>query len=244
MIESVVEFKSSDLLPVIRAFCTLPQELRPTHFSFGESEPSRPIVDTESLVQALASAGSGPMLTGHKVEYSLGFFHGTIGKEVVKSKAIRCVCFIDVEPPALASFFLHLAKLGPAFGFACAPEELQHRNRVVVKQGCNVLESWVGRNIDKYVPGLYWMTLISDGLARTHKIPIAALKRIANEYSELDGGQHLFRFFERPQDWRDARELAAMRASIPGVFDIDKIRPRLQAAENFLSLSAALKTCD
>jgi hypothetical protein len=146
-----------------------------------------------------------------------------------------------VEPPLVKKFLMHMAVTQPVFGLASAPEEREQRNRLVIKPGVNTVESWVGRDLEKYVPGFYWLTLLSDALAEKHGIPLSAVKKVALEHMELQGGQHLFQFYERPEDWRFTQEVAKLCSSLPGVFDVEGIRPSLMAAKNFLELDAALR---
>jgi dTDP-glucose pyrophosphorylase len=58
------------------------------------------------------------------------------------------------------------------------------------------------------------------------------------EHVELDGHQHLFRFYEKPEDWRSANALAGLYSSLPGVFDVDKIRPALETTKTYWELNA------
>lgn len=241
MIESVLEFQTSNLLSIVRTFCALPEKLRPTHHSFGEDEPDEPLLDVEKFLDSLANAGLGPFLKGPGVTYDIGFFDGHVGDERVKSSSITCNCFLEVEPSLAREFLLHMASARPAFGFACSPEERQHRNRVIIKQGMNTVESWVGRDLQKYIPGFYWLTLLPDVLAEKHGVPISEVEKIAQEHIQLEGGQHLFRFYQRPEDWQSTSEVAALCSSLLGVFDVEKIKPQLATTKNFLELDSALR---
>jgi hypothetical protein len=130
-----------------------------------------------------------------------------------------------------------MATAHPIFGFVCAPEERERRNRTKIKQGMNTIESWVGRDIQKYVPGLYWCTLLPASLAQRHNLPLSKVASIALEHVELEGSHHLFRFYEKPEDWRSANALQELYSSLPGLFDVDKIRPALEDAKTYLELS-------
>ena len=85
----------------------------------------------------------------------------------------------------------------PFFGFACTQEELEYRNRITVKFGINTMESWVGRDTRRYIPGLYWWTLLPASLAEQHGIPLSILVRASQEHIELEGQQHLLRFYDK-----------------------------------------------
>jgi hypothetical protein len=126
------------------------------------------------------------------------------------------------------------------FGFACAEEEREHRNRITTKFGVNTMESWVGRDTQKYVPGLYWWTLLPASLAGQHGIPLSAVVGAALEHVELEGHQHLLRFYDKPEDWQSAHVMTQLYRSLPGLFDVEKLRPKLQGATTFLELNAIL----
>jgi len=133
-----------------------------------------------------------------------------------------------------------MATAHPIFGFACAEEELEYRNRITTKLGINTIHSWVGHDTRRYVPGLYWWTLLPASLAEQHGIPLSTVVGAALEHIELEGQQHLLRFYEKPEDWQSAGAMAKLYRSLPGVFDAKKVRPKLQAATNFLELNAIL----
>ena len=112
---------------------------------------------------------------------------------------------------------------------------------MTTQQGVNKIESWVGRDIDKYVPGFYWLTLLPEALAAKHGIPLTAVERVAREHVALPGGQHLFRFYDRPEDWRSSPVVRNLCATLPGVFDVEKLKPQLAKAKNFLELNSMLR---
>jgi hypothetical protein len=44
---------------------------------------------------------------------------------------------------------------------------------------------------------------------------------------------------EKPEDWQSADVTAKLYRSLPGVFDIEKLRPKLQDATTFLEVNAS-----
>ena len=74
----------------------------------------------------------------------------------------------DISDDVVRDFLIHMAAPRPFFGFACTQEELEYRNRITVKFGINIMESWVGRDTRRYIPGLYWWTLLPASLAEQH----------------------------------------------------------------------------
>ena len=232
MIDSTLEFPPQALRVVVAAFLALPDGLRPTHQSVGEDDVGEPICDRARQVETLAKRTSGFFLKGPRVTYDIN---------LAGTKPIICNCFLEVEPSLAEQFLTHMATVQPIFGFACAQEERYQRNRVTIKQGVNTIESWVGRDTQKYVPGFYWLTLLPDALARQHAVSLSKVEKVAQEHIELEGGQHLFRFYERPEDWRATSAVAELCASLPGVFNVEKVKPQLPAAKNFLELNSMLR---
>jgi hypothetical protein len=107
--------------------------------------------------------------------------------------------------------------------------------------GASKIESWVGRDTQRYVPGLYWLTLLPEALARQHGVPLAAVRAVARQHIDLENGQHLFRLYERPEEWQETSAVTDFSASLPGVFDVEKIKPQFMAAKNFLDLNALVR---
>jgi hypothetical protein len=50
----------------------------------------------------------------------------------------------------------------------------------------------------------------------------------------------LLRFYEKPEDWQSAAVMAELYRSLPSVFDVEKLRSKLQGATTFLELNAIL----
>ena len=233
MIEAGIEFEVA-IDRVVMAFGDLPVPLRPVHFSHEEKPASDAdcIADQKRLAAFVAKSKSGFFFLGPGLTYSV---------RIATGRLLVCDCFIDVSPEAAEYFLKHMAKVKPVFGFACLPGERERRNRVTTQQGPNKIESWVGRDTQRYVPGLYWLTLLPEALARKHHVPLSAIEAVAQEHVELEGGQHLFRFYERPEGWQETSAVTELCASLSGVFDVEKVKPQLLAAKNFLDLNALLR---
>jgi len=233
MIEAGLDFEGA-IDRVVTAFADLPEPLRPVHFSHEEklaSDADR-IDDQMRFAVFVAKSKSGFFLLGPGVTYSV---------RIATGKPLVCDCFLELTPEALEQFLKHMSKAKPVFGFACVPGERERRNRVTTRQGVNVIESWVGRDTKKYVPGFYWLTLLPDALAEQHGVPLSSVKAVAQEHVELEGGLHLFRFYERPEDWQETPAVTKLCASLPGVFDVEKVKLQLSAAKSFLDLNSMLR---
>lgn len=233
MIEAGLEFET-DIDSVLAAFAALPPPLRPSYFSHEEK-----IVDTTDRVEDRgrfaafrARSQSGFFLLNDVATYSL---------RVATGKPLICDCFLDVQPELGRKFLIHMAVAHPLFGFVCAPEEREHRNRVTVHQGNNKIEGWVGRDTRKNIPGFYWLTLLSEELVERHRVSLTAIEAVAQEHLPLEGGRHLFRFYDRPEDWQKTNAVTELCSSLPGVFDVAKVKLQFLAAKNFLELHEILQ---
>jgi hypothetical protein len=233
MIEAGLEF-DGEVERVLPAFIALPPPLRPAYFSHEEKivDTADRVEDQRRFAEFRARSQSGFFLLNDVVTYSLRFSMG---------RPLICDCFIDVQPETAKQFLAQMSTALPVFGFACAPAEREHRNRVTIQQGSNKVENWVGRDTRKNVPGLYWLTLLSETLAKRHGVPLAAIEAVAQEHIALAGGQHLFRFHERPEDWQKTSAVTELCASLSGVFNVEEVKPQLLAAKSFLELSSMLR---
>lgn len=234
MIEAGLEFEDATD-HVLKALLELPVELRPIYFSHEEkvaSDADR-VTDQKRFAAFVARSQSGFILFGPSgVSYSV---------RIIGGKKLFCDCDLDVAPETAQHFLMHMSKARPIFGFACLPAEREWRNRVTTQQGVNKIESWVGRDSQRYVPGIYWLTLLPEALANQHGVPLSAVGAIAQEHIKLEDGQHLFRFYEKPEDWQGTTAVTDFSASLPGVFDVEKIKPKIMAVKNFLDMSALLR---
>jgi hypothetical protein len=152
-----------------------------------------------------------------------------------------CDCFIDVQPEVAQQFLVQMSTAQPLFGFACLPAEREHRNLISFQFGINKIEKWVGRNAEQNVPGLYWLTLLSETLLKRHGVPLGAIEAVAKEHIALEGGQHLFRFYERPEDWQTSSSIGELCASLPGVFNVEAAKAKVMSANSVLEANAMLR---
>jgi PKD domain len=154
-----------------------------------------------------------------------------------------------------ATFFKCSAEHKPVFGFACdyqkpvpdangsyvishrgARSEYDHRNRYYITLGKNNIEDWIGRKLEKYIPGVYWYTLLSDGLLTQHGVKLADLAAEAMTAETLgDGSLHLLKFFESPEEWKEnARRLDDLCERIEGVFSRRLVEAAVAGITNYL----------
>ncbi|MBT9446204.1 MAG: hypothetical protein IV086_10935 [Hyphomonadaceae bacterium] len=100
--------------------------------------------------------------------------------------------------------FHSLARLDVLFGFACAEDERKHRNWISRRMKYGVHEGWVGRDFRKYLPGLYWLTVIPRGMQEALGLHVSHLTQVAEE-ALLQGEKNwLLRLYENPLEWENA----------------------------------------
>jgi hypothetical protein len=222
-----VQLSFNDRSAIISIMLNLSEQMRPKQFSDEENNLSRrwPIDQLESFYSI--SAQQDIFLFASDFNCSL------IAHE---NEQMNIFCEVKKDSDVARELLRALVALHPLFGYACLYEERLYSNRVVTKQGINTVESWVGRNIEKYIPGLYWWTLLPENLMERHGVPLDRLKMCALQHIEMGDGLHLFRFYDRPEEWREAFNRSRVRLSLPGIFDVEKIRPKMEDAQTFLNL--------
>ena len=212
------------LRAVVAALFALPEDLCPTRRSESEVGVGRPIGDFDRFLESLWSIRPLPILKRKGVHYVIMAPDG---------RPIRCSCQLNVDPSRAEELVERMAARNPVFGYACAWEELLHRNQVKTKVrffggDIGTSESFAGRDPAKIIPGLYWLTLVPNPLANRHGVPLSALVEQAVEHKRLGDGRHLLRFHERPEAWRERQpELDAVCTEQPGVFDIGAVRAEI-----------------
>src|SRR6476660_3607480 len=143
MIEAGLEFPYSARRLVLETFLSLPRALCPSHESGSEDEVGKEIEDRHKFFQSALKRETGFFLRGPHLTCDISF---------ADPQPISCSCFLDTNPVFAKEFMLHMASAQPIFGFACAPEEREWRNHLTTRQGVNSIESWVGRDTQKYGP--------------------------------------------------------------------------------------------
>lgn len=142
----------------------------------------------------------------------------------------------------VAVFCRTLAGCKPVFGFGCDEDEYKHRNRYYITIGKNHIEDWIGRKLEKYISGVYWYTLLSDGLLTQHGVKLANLSVEAIATETLgDGSLHLLKFFERPEDWKEnADRLDDLCERVDGMFSRRSVEAAVAGITNYLEYDEAI----
>lgn len=222
MIWAKFYFLEGALWQALSAIDRLPSAARPTHFCFEEGDPrtddNRFVLD-EKFAAWVARHGSF-LLEANGAQWSIWRWKGV---------HIDCHCFLDVDGDVARAVVSRLAPVGIIFGYACCEAELYWRNNIYVRFAGGSSKTWVGRDYQKYIPGLYWTTLISEDLASQHGVSLADLAADAVEHEQISGGGHMFRFYNRPEDWSSHKtRIDQLCSSMPGFFDVGAIRRQVE----------------
>ena len=169
--ELAIYFEGQDVESALGALEQLPEPLRPVFFSEEES-----VKDKKDLVK------DDRRFKRFRRDRSLGFF--LFAEHCLYDISTRpndlAVIYVDPKEDAdfmdlAPAFFESMSTTQPVFGYAADTKEREHRNRLFKEIGVNNIEAWVGRDPSKYVPGLYWHTLLSDQIVSDHEVDIGAL---------------------------------------------------------------------
>jgi len=146
-------------------------------------------------------------LTGH----SEGFFmHTNMGLYNVslQDKTYSTVCFYpneSLKEDCILEILTAYVFADAEFGYAADEEEYEYRNRIKLDVSGSEVESWVGRNLSKYISGLYYFTLISNNQAELKSIEVNILKANAVDFFEVSGKSVIYKFYESPDLWKSQK---------------------------------------
>ncbi len=233
MIETYFYFPNPCLPLLLEALLDLPADLRPQFFSYGERLKSKKdlVEDRDRFEPFLKKALSGFFLFSKKLLFSF-LIRGGVEIELFVYKASNEDAKILVQ---------RLSKCLPAFGYASDVEEHRHRNTVSKQASYGHETAGVGNDWRRYIPGVYWMTVIPTTLAEQHGVSIDQLKALALEVEESIPGVWILKFFELPEEWQGHVErLDRFCAEMPGMFSVENVRPAFEAATTFLESGAVL----
>ena len=236
MITATLYFENGiDTGGLVKVLQGLPEPIRPVSFAADEGKISK--------VNVLSDRGRfEKFITKHPT----GFFLYSKNKTLMDLSTGR-VGYAEVtlwleagQPATLVPIFMRaLVGHKPVFGFACENVEYKHRNRHYLTLGENHIESWIGRCVERYIPGVYWYTLLSDELLAKHSVALAELTAEAMVSEALgDGSLHLLKFFEHPEEWEgQACRLDALCARIKGMFSRGSVDTAVAGVTTYLEYS-------
>lgn len=174
-------------------------------------------------------------------EHKEGFFLHSCGglfNISIYENTFSTVCFYPVgklDEINVLNVLKAYALAHAEFGYAADIEEFEHRNRIKVEFSGSAAESWVGRNLSKYLSGLYYLTLISKGQLNDKSIDTEILVSHATKYIELADGVVLFKFFESAEKWKFERDkLDRLCYESHNIFSKAEVENEAQSAANVM----------
>ena len=249
-VEVGIYFDKKEAKQLIHLLQELPIHLRPNHFSEEEALKSEKdkISDKKRFEKFMGQNPAGFFLFARDCIFNLSIHD--VGYSTL---------FADIEDeayyPDVLMLFSVVVPVAPVFGFAGWNQEREldtdgsyaithekvtsehdHRNKHFIVIGMNHIESGIGNDLDRYIPGMYWYTLLSDKLLSKHGVDLASLSAEAISTETLGGGSlHLLKFYENPEDWREnAEHLDDLCERTDGVFSRRSVEAAVSGVSNYL----------
>lgn len=231
-----VRFKDSLQELVLSKIMQLPEPIMPIFFTADEGQKNKKnlVLDEKKFSDFRKQNPFGFFLYAEKASFNLSFSD--------HSEAIVSVDIKDHSLSYLLSNLLsELVNLPIDFGFTCNIDEYKHRNHYFYQMEGQSLETYVGRNYIKYIPGLYWITYISFELLEKHQIGIEQVTAFASMVHKLENGI-LFKFYDNPDNWRlNCEDLDKICDQEDGIFSLKKL---YKLVPNSISLMELLDFLD
>jgi len=200
MIECGVHYNNrSGFTRAMQLICNSESYYRPIYFSDEEKVNSRSglISDNTAFEKFKAQNQGGFFLLSDIVLYDLS----NVNNSKFEISIFQLKSGIEHVFPEM---FVKLSTTLPQFAFACESEEYYHRNRLYFRFGKKEVEAWVGRSIEKYIPGIYWLTLLSKNYSKTHGLNLRSLiKKIQPEILLENKDQLVLKIYPNSFAWKD-----------------------------------------
>ncbi|MEQ1591029.1 MAG: hypothetical protein ABL892_01430 [Thiobacillaceae bacterium] len=234
-VEVAIYFEKRGAEKLMTSLMNLPEALIPRLFSSAENRKIKKnqVADTVRFESFKQRNPAGYFLYADSCTYDLS----THSKEYL-------VLYVDdfkfdQDYNFIRDIFREALSVSPVFGYAADYDERYHRNRMCRTFGENKTEAWIGRDMDKYIPGVYWYTLLSNALLGKHRVDIADLEAEAISSEALgDGSFHLLKFYEEPDEWKqNADRLDDMCQRIDGMFSKKSVELATANISNYLEYS-------
>lgn len=202
-VEVVIYFEKKDVEKLITSLMGLPEALIPRIFGASENRKNKKdqVADEERFKSFKQRNPAGFFLYAENCTYNL-FIHSR-GYSILYVDVLK----LGQNFSFIQDVFHAVLSVQPVFGYAAEIDEHKHRNVYKITIGMNHIEEGVGRDLDKYIPGVYWQTMLPDALLKKHHVDIASLETEAISSETLgDGSFHLLKFYESPDDWKQNAE--------------------------------------
>lgn len=230
------DVRSLEKIPqVIERF---PKAIRPTHFGQSEekNDPKYPLSSPNAMEALEELTNSGYILFCRDITYNLTPPLRSFGELFVSSESEGVLGAND-----LMDMTQVLTDAGFEFGFIAEWEEYVHRNQYEFQLPSGTVQSWVGRDLVRYLPGLYWTTVLGIGLAEKC---VLDKEKWPWPIKTLDFGPKYWglRLFTQPANWSEyAARIDAVCEQNKHIFSMDRVRQQFKRAGNYLEFVRLVK---
>jgi hypothetical protein len=216
---------------MVTLLSSLPPHQQPTRFGLEENagRRSRRVANAERFARFLSRGSGAYFLFADACRFSVfpNRFPGYAALLVEPTTKLS-----DEDARKLTN---SLVDRGAVFALACADEEYEASNRYERTIGDNSVEAWVGRDLTRYLPGLYWHTVLHREFAGG--VDLAALTEVAytvDEYGDEFLQVDMARESTNWHNWRHSVD-EVLRVS-DGVFSLSQVRGDLDNAKDLIVL--------
>jgi len=234
--------KGIDVLDLVSRLSDLKTPSRPVYY--GEDE--RPVRKSQTIEKSIEfgnfvshnSIGFFLFSGDGKVIFDIGCGHGEYTTLRVSGEgAPQQGDIIKLEEC--------IAKLEPDLVICCQNSEYKHRNRLYFRYESGSIESWIGRNPEKGLPGIYWRTTVSLNYLKRHQIDINAVTPFAHHVNRSDCGSLIsIQMFEHAHEWTaHAEQLDVLCENVEGIFSrafVDDALKGLRTMKDYRTLMSKL----
>ncbi|MEW6558353.1 MAG: hypothetical protein AB1349_13565, partial [Elusimicrobiota bacterium] len=169
MIKLYIQSANIEVNRIIELLLSLNEQLKPKYFNDNEGlDKKRLIEDKQEFQTFLANNKIGFFLYSRVCSYDIS----------IRDKLEFSNIFIDFNKNQFTEQYVlnifDILKSYIYFGFACSFEEYNYRNRIYADFGKTKVEAWVGRDLARYIPGVYWRTLVSYEVLKSHNTDLSS----------------------------------------------------------------------
>jgi hypothetical protein len=229
VVEAIFRTREEALACIRDGMPGLPQPIRPTHYGDSEPPPKRQenLVQDRERFNAFIEKSRG----GFCLACSCG--HCTVDLDSLLSFGSEHVSVIALDGPPLKSFksewgiaLLELyAGYGSVYALSADWEEYRKRNQLVIPfTDGGESQQFIGKDIYRYVPGLYWLNYMSDAYCDRMSVDPAAISEQLGARNWQAGTGTLFQLYDHPGDWQKRNTLVeAVIDATPNFFSIRRV---------------------
>jgi len=224
MIELCSLFQSSEAVVrwLWQGLPELPPAVRPTHFgpSEGRFQKDDRIDDAQKFRAFAEKNPFGFFLFGSEFSIDVSPQSSRPQPSITfwsKERKERQAPFI----PHAVEILIQMRRLGSLYGYACHTDEYEHRNRVKAGPFGEVasVEYWVGRDLHRYLPGLYWLNLLTPEMMERHDLDVTELVERLSANRHCAGDSVILQLYPNPWDWLESNALVErVCATTAGIF--------------------------